>query len=143
MKRSERIQDLQREIDRLQEAKRRALAVADERAKEAAELRLENERLRAQLVSVAKGISRPEPLAFGAPNHEPSTLTIGSGLVWQNGRRKLGPCYTSFRSGFCMAKTRVAHGHNRYRKQTIRLSDHDHRFIASSDVGGVIRLTVC
>jgi hypothetical protein len=49
MKRSERIQDLQREIDRLQEAKRRALAVADERAKEAAELRLENERLRAQL----------------------------------------------------------------------------------------------
>jgi hypothetical protein len=41
--------DLRAEIERLQDAKRRALSLADERAKEAVELRLENERLRAQL----------------------------------------------------------------------------------------------
>jgi hypothetical protein len=40
---------LKREIERLKEAKRRALMIADERAKEAVELRLENERLNAQL----------------------------------------------------------------------------------------------
>jgi len=49
MKRPERVEDLKREIERLQDAKRRALAIADERAKEAVALRLENERLRAQL----------------------------------------------------------------------------------------------
>jgi regulator of replication initiation timing len=43
------IEALKREIQRLQEAKRRALAIADERSKEAVELRLENERLRARL----------------------------------------------------------------------------------------------
>jgi regulator of replication initiation timing len=43
------VEDLQREIQRLQEAKRRALAIVDERSKEAVELRLENERLRAQI----------------------------------------------------------------------------------------------
>jgi hypothetical protein len=48
VKRPERIEDLKREIERLQEAKRRALQIADERAQEAAELRLENERLRAK-----------------------------------------------------------------------------------------------
>jgi regulator of replication initiation timing len=41
--------DLKREIARLQDAKRRALQVADERAKEVTKLRLENEQLRAQL----------------------------------------------------------------------------------------------
>ena len=40
---------LRAEVDRLQEAKSRALQIADIRAKEAVELRLENERLRAQL----------------------------------------------------------------------------------------------
>jgi len=49
MKRPNEIEALQREIQRLREAKRRALAIADERAQEAVELRLENERLRAQL----------------------------------------------------------------------------------------------
>jgi regulator of replication initiation timing len=44
MKRANDIEDLQREIQRLQKAKRRALQIA-----EAVELRLENERLRAQL----------------------------------------------------------------------------------------------
>ena len=34
MKRPERVEDLKREIERLQDAKRRALAIADERAKE-------------------------------------------------------------------------------------------------------------
>jgi regulator of replication initiation timing len=43
------VEDLQREIERLQEAKWRALSLADERAKEAAGLRLENDRLRARL----------------------------------------------------------------------------------------------
>ena len=43
------VEDLQREIQRLQEAKRRALSLADERVKEANALRLEVERLRAQL----------------------------------------------------------------------------------------------
>ncbi len=43
------VEDLQREIERLRDAKRRALTVADERVKEAVELRLENDRLRAQL----------------------------------------------------------------------------------------------
>ena len=42
------------EIERLQDAKRRALQLADERAKEAAELRLENERLRARLAEWAR-----------------------------------------------------------------------------------------
>jgi hypothetical protein len=42
--------ELQAEIDRLQDAKRRALSRADERAKEANKLRLENERLRARFV---------------------------------------------------------------------------------------------
>jgi hypothetical protein len=42
-------ENLNREIQRLRDAKRRALALADELAKEAVELRLENERLRAQL----------------------------------------------------------------------------------------------
>lgn len=45
-----RIEDLHREIARLRDVNRRALALADERAKEANELRAENERLRAQLV---------------------------------------------------------------------------------------------
>ena len=49
MKRPERVEELKREVERLQDAKRRALAIADERAKEAVALRLENERLRAQL----------------------------------------------------------------------------------------------
>jgi hypothetical protein len=49
MKRPERIEELKLEIERLQDAKRRALSLADERAKEAVELRLENERLRAKL----------------------------------------------------------------------------------------------
>jgi flagellin-like hook-associated protein FlgL len=44
-------QALRAEIDRLQDAKRRALAIADERAKELAALRIENERLKAQLDS--------------------------------------------------------------------------------------------
>jgi regulator of replication initiation timing len=43
------IEALKREIQRLQKAKRRALAIADERSKEAVELRLENDRLRARL----------------------------------------------------------------------------------------------
>jgi regulator of replication initiation timing len=43
------MEDLKRENARLQDAKRRALQLADERAKEAVELRLENERLREQL----------------------------------------------------------------------------------------------
>jgi hypothetical protein len=43
------VEDLQREIQRLRDVKRRALSLADERAKEVAESRLENERLRAQL----------------------------------------------------------------------------------------------
>jgi hypothetical protein len=38
------VEDLQREVQRLQEATRRALSLADERAKEAVELRLENQR---------------------------------------------------------------------------------------------------
>jgi hypothetical protein len=42
-------EELKREIERLQDAKRRALAIADERSKEAVALRLENERLRAKL----------------------------------------------------------------------------------------------
>ena len=37
------------EVDRLQDAKRRALQLADQRAREATELRLENERLRSRL----------------------------------------------------------------------------------------------
>jgi hypothetical protein len=49
MKRPQDIKDLQREIERLRDAKRRALTVADERAKEAVELRLENARLQARL----------------------------------------------------------------------------------------------
>jgi regulator of replication initiation timing len=49
VKRPECTEELKREIERLQDAKRRALAIADERAKEAVALRLENERLRAQL----------------------------------------------------------------------------------------------
>jgi hypothetical protein len=49
MKHPECVEELMREIERLQDAKRRALAIADERAKEAVALRLENERLRAQL----------------------------------------------------------------------------------------------
>ena len=49
MKRPERVEELKREVERLQDAKRRALAIADERSKEAVALRLENERLRAQL----------------------------------------------------------------------------------------------
>jgi hypothetical protein len=44
------VEDLQREIQRLRAAKRRALLIADERAKESVELRQENARLRAQLV---------------------------------------------------------------------------------------------
>jgi hypothetical protein len=43
MKRRNEVEELKREIERLQDAKRRA------RAKEAVALRLENERLRAQL----------------------------------------------------------------------------------------------
>jgi hypothetical protein len=43
------LDELAAEIERLAGAKRRALQVADERAIEANELRLENERLRAQL----------------------------------------------------------------------------------------------
>jgi hypothetical protein len=43
---------LTREIERLQAAKRRALAVADERSKEAVALRLENDQLKAQLASL-------------------------------------------------------------------------------------------
>jgi hypothetical protein len=42
-------QTLRAEIARLQDAKRRALAVADERAKETAALRIENAQLRATL----------------------------------------------------------------------------------------------
>jgi hypothetical protein len=49
------VEALQREIQRLQDAKRRALALADERAKEAVELRLENERMRMELAQ------RPAP----------------------------------------------------------------------------------
>jgi hypothetical protein len=49
MKRRSAVEELKADIERSQAAKRRALAVADERAKEACELRLENERLRAQL----------------------------------------------------------------------------------------------
>jgi hypothetical protein len=45
----EHVEELKREIERLQDAKRRSLAIADDRAKEAVALRLENERLRAQL----------------------------------------------------------------------------------------------
>jgi uncharacterized protein YktB (UPF0637 family) len=41
--------DLKREVARLQEVKRAALLLADERAKEANELRQENARLKAQL----------------------------------------------------------------------------------------------
>jgi regulator of replication initiation timing len=44
-----RVVDLLREVERLQDAKRRALAIADERAIDANELRFENERLRIQL----------------------------------------------------------------------------------------------
>jgi hypothetical protein len=47
-------QALRAEIERLQAAKRRALALADERAKEAATLRIENERLKTQLDSSDK-----------------------------------------------------------------------------------------
>jgi regulator of replication initiation timing len=49
MTRCSEVEKLKAEIERLQAAKRRALAVADERSKEAVELRLENEQLRAQL----------------------------------------------------------------------------------------------
>jgi len=49
MKRRNEVEEFKREIECLQDAKRRALAIADERAKEAVALRLENERLRAQL----------------------------------------------------------------------------------------------
>jgi regulator of replication initiation timing len=49
------IEDLEREIQRLQDAKRRALAIADERSKEAVELRLENERLKARLAECKGG----------------------------------------------------------------------------------------
>ena len=41
------------ELGRLKDAKRRALHIADERAREAVELRLENERLEAQLAECA------------------------------------------------------------------------------------------
>jgi regulator of replication initiation timing len=54
MKRPERIEELKREIERLQDAKRRALSLADEPAKEAAELRIENERLRARLTECGR-----------------------------------------------------------------------------------------
>ena len=40
---------LRAEVDRLQDAKRRALQLADQRAREATELRLEDERLRSRL----------------------------------------------------------------------------------------------
>jgi phage host-nuclease inhibitor protein Gam len=49
------VEDLQREVQRLQEAKRRALAIADERAKEACGLRQEVERLRARLAECKGG----------------------------------------------------------------------------------------
>ena len=49
MKHRSEIEELKAEIERLQAAKLRALQVADERAKEACELRLENERLRTKL----------------------------------------------------------------------------------------------
>jgi hypothetical protein len=49
MKRRNEVEELKREVERLQDAKRRALAIADERSKEAVALRLENERLWAQL----------------------------------------------------------------------------------------------
>ena len=49
MKRRNEVEELKREVERLQDAKRRALAIADERSKEAVAPRLENERLRAQL----------------------------------------------------------------------------------------------
>lgn len=42
------------EIERLQEAKRRALAIADERSKENVALRAENDRLRAALQAIAE-----------------------------------------------------------------------------------------
>ena len=45
------------EIERLQAAKRRALAIADERSKENIELRAEIERLRAALGEVRRDIS--------------------------------------------------------------------------------------
>jgi hypothetical protein len=44
-------QTLRAEIERLQAAKRRALQIADERSKEAAALRIENEGLKAQLAA--------------------------------------------------------------------------------------------
>jgi len=49
MKRRTETEELKREIERLQDAKRRALSLADARAKEAVDLRLENQRLRAKL----------------------------------------------------------------------------------------------
>lgn len=45
------------EIERLQAAKRRALAVADDRAKEAVELRAENKRLRTVLFEVRSEVN--------------------------------------------------------------------------------------
>lgn len=45
------------EIERLQEAKRKALAIADERSKENVALRAENERLRADLAFVKAQIA--------------------------------------------------------------------------------------
>lgn len=49
MTRRSEIEELKSEIERLQAAKRRALAIANERVKEAVELRHENERLKALL----------------------------------------------------------------------------------------------
>jgi regulator of replication initiation timing len=43
------IEDLKREIERLRDANRRWMRVANERSKEAAGLRLENEQLKARL----------------------------------------------------------------------------------------------
>src|SRR5882757_5233592 len=56
--------DLRAAIARLREAKRRALAIADERSKEACELRAENQRLRSALkpfVDFAKRVERAHP----------------------------------------------------------------------------------
>ena len=46
--------DLKREIERLRDANRRWMRVANERSKEAAGLRLENEQLKAQVLQLQK-----------------------------------------------------------------------------------------
>ena len=91
------VHELRAEVEQLQVAKRRALAIADERSKENVELRAENERLRATLDRLQAASNNKEisgslwdkeqqcymslPMFFGRLNNEqkpdePSEVTV-------------------------------------------------------------------